>query len=270
MAAVELLCQIIAQAGQANTADFRNADGYAELLQAGFIVEKGVVQSVLCDDCSDPHDAKIDFEAESYGWHCPEIGFVAAQRSDLVAVKPDLSRIVASLVKALECKAHKSTPLHGTTWRVGKLSSHKGDLSVYFHPSLHTQDDMERLNAALSREVKTAYRLVIVASGTLLQNGCALLNLCDAVELHDGAFHVSCDVRRAAGIPSVNRGGRKEEFGARLTIVYERRKQAGIAKEGLNEEAKAAIKQFIAENPDADVPHLSTSKRHLTKFRAGS
>jgi len=133
---IDLLCEIIAQGEKPGAASFNNRPEYSLLLRGGYIRDGGVVQSVVCQDCDDPHDAEVLFEDGKYGYVCPAHGFVSLDRGSVSNIKPDVAKIVSGLADAFGCKRRKTSPVSGTTWRIGVVESLGGDIGLYLHPRL--------------------------------------------------------------------------------------------------------------------------------------
>ena len=164
---VRLFAELIAQRRRVRAEIYSKLSAYATLSNAGLIEAKGVVSSVLCDDCSIPHDAEIVFEDPRYGYFCPELGFIEKERADLIAAQPNVDAFVAQLAVDLECKRRKSTPIAGDIWRVGTIETPEGDLVIYFQPTLRSEQDLREFENALAHEVRARFGIILAADGTL-------------------------------------------------------------------------------------------------------
>lgn len=260
------------QGSKASANTFRPRAGFGALIRQELVQEVGLVQSLLCNECREAHDAEVIFENDHYGYFCPEIGFVPIDRAKLVGIEPVLQNLVAELADALECKRRKTSPIHGQTWRIGAVETDSGDLVIYFHPLLLDMQHISDFAAALRFEPRPAFGLVLTARGSLTAPGFETVQLDNLIELDPAtdALRVMTDIRHLAGVPAKRSGGRPKTYGSELTDLIWLRVNQGIALSGLNEEAKAIHAVFCATFPEGKNPSLSTVKRRLTKFRGGS
>ena len=136
MDAVDLFATLLAQRGRVLGIEYSSFPAYRDLINAGLIDESGVVSSITCEECDQPHDAPIVFEGSQYGHYCPDLGFIAKTRAELIAIRPNLGSFVAQIVDTLACKRRKSTPVDNNTWRIGSIESPAGDVVLYLHPTL--------------------------------------------------------------------------------------------------------------------------------------
>ncbi|MCH2164226.1 MAG: hypothetical protein MK098_06185 [Marinovum sp.] len=268
MNAARFLAEIIAQGGPVYAARYQTRPEFKALTSHGFFADAGVVQSVLCDDCSSPHDACVDFEDGQYGIRCPDLGFITKSRSDLLAVQANVPKLVAQLAHTLGCKRIKSTPIFAETRRVGAIPHPQADVMVYFHPVLRDGSDLHALLDALARESKAQFGVVLTAEGTLSTPGFATVLLEDCVTFNEetGRFLVDANLPMLAGVPFKNTGGRPREYEAKLAKVIEARTASGRALPGQNEEARAVLADFKSDFPDTNAPALSTIKRRLSEL----
>jgi len=269
LSAVALLCEIIAQQGKAAVLTYGKHPYLEALLRGGFVRRAGVVQSVVCLDCDSPHDAEIVYEKGGYGYFCPDLGFVPLERALIEAVVPDFPSIVGALADGLDCKRRKSTPVQGATWRIGVVASEGGDVSLYLHASLRGEEDVAGLMAALSREVRTPYRLILTANGVLPIPDAKTALLVDVAELHpdQGRFAVLTDPRDIVDAPRKRLGGAPNRHKETLVPLIQARIQNGSALQGRNEEAIAILDILRHRTPDAKLPSLPTIRRYLTEAR---
>lgn len=265
MEAPRLLAEIIAQNAPVSLAQFRLATAFKRLFENGFVEEVGVVQSVHCDDCCQPHDAQVVFEFGQYGIYCPELGFTAKQRSELAAIQPRFERLVENLADCLDCKRRKSSPIDGQTWRVGVVSGPSADVAVYFQPTMRDANDVRSLNAALVRETKPQYGVLLTAFGDLSCPPLKTLSIHDCLSYSTAArqFDFDLDIMEVAGAPSKQTGGRPSPYKHALPKIIEDRKKAGIALSGVNEEARAIQAVMASSKPNLPTPAISTIKRAI-------
>jgi hypothetical protein len=234
LSAIDVLCEIIAQGGKARAASFCVRRGYSALLDGGYLRETGMVQAICCQDCDDPHDAEVVFDGGQYGILCPDLGFVPLSRGQVAAVVPDLPRLVADLADAFDCKRRKTAPLQGEAWRVGAVETAGGDVTLYFHPRLKSEQDLRDLRSALSREVKSPFRLILTADGGLPFEDAKTAQLCDVVELNceTSALTATVDPGAIVGAPVKRVGGTPNIYGETLTRLIRSRVEYGIALPG--------------------------------------
>lgn len=265
MGAASLLGDIIAQNAPVLAAMLRSAPAYQALIEGGYLEEAGVVQAIHCDDCDRPHDAAVVFEADRYGIHCPDLGFLSKERSDLVAVKPNLERLVQNLADALECKRTKSAPIHGQTWRVGIVEAPSAAIAVYFHPTLRDALDLRSFEAALSDEVRAQYGIILTASGQLSCPPFKTMQIEDCLAFDEVAmaFEFAGDLLAIAGATVERKGGRPNLYAAKLTKIISARATFGETLPGKNAEARAIQAIYRAKNPTENPPSISTIKRSL-------
>ncbi|WP_319825813.1 hypothetical protein [Thalassovita sp.] len=268
MSAIAQLCEIIATGGKESTTDPTLAD----LIKHGFLVEAGVVGAVVCDNCDTPHSAQVIYEGQHYGYFCPDLGFVALERQHIRAIVPDMPVLIDRLANAFQCKRRKASPLHGETWRIGAAETDAGEVMLYFHPRLHDEDDLRGCEDALSREVRSNWRLFLTGAGSLPVLGAKTVSLAEAIELENvtGTLRAIADPAKLVGMPTHNNLGRPNTYAADLSIVIAERSAQRRAQDGLNAEAKAIRSEFVDRFPRHSCPSLSTVKRYLTIFRDGS
>lgn len=271
MTAIETLSGVIAQRAYAAKSFFENQTAFDLLKTVELVQETGKLQSVVCDDCSDPHDAEVVFEGGNYGVYCQEAGFVRLEVNDVTAIKPNVAKLVADLAALFDCKRRKSSPVTGDTWRIGAIDTPGGDLALYFHPTLQNEQDIRAMESALRAETRSAYQLIITAFGKLSASGAKSAELVDVVELDDktNELTASADPRIIAGAPTASPNGRPNLYADKLEPLILRRMKDGSALAGLNKEAKA-IREVLAErSTNRQVPSLSTVKAYLSNLRAG-
>ena len=272
MTPLAMLCEIIALGGKASVAPYRGDPGFTTLLRHGFVREAGVSASVVCDDCDDAHAAPVVFEAGRYGYHCPELGFVALDRTDVRAVLPNLHPLIEALAEVFDCKRRKQSPVQGQTYRIGAINTEAGEIVLYFHPKLQSEEDARELAHALSREVRAQWRLTVTAIGTLPVAGTQTVQLDDlaALDAENRALRILTQPADLMGIPRRNKGGRPSEQGPALAEIISDRNKSGVALPGLNAESRALLAEFEMIHPDKQAPSIATIKRHLNKSRGGS
>jgi hypothetical protein len=88
-------------------------------------------------------------------------GYPETRSGDVKAVTPHVPKLIESLAGAFPCKRRKATALRCAAWRVGVVETDQGDVMLFFHPSLRDETDLRALCDALSREVRSAWKLII-------------------------------------------------------------------------------------------------------------
>jgi hypothetical protein len=246
--------------------------GFDLLAESGLVRCRGVVQSISCESCDEPHDAEVIFESGSYGIYCPDAGFAGLTPLSVEAVQPDIGRLVSEIADTLDCKRRKSTPVQGDTWRIGAIETPTGDLVLYFHPCLQTEQDVREVEAALLHEVGAVFRLIVTAFGALKALNATSIQLADIVEFVHGAgsLAIVADPRTVAGAPQTPKNGRPSPYADKLSSLVLRRIEDGSSLPGLNEEARAIAVVYGVKHKPEQVPSISTIKRRLTDLRAGS
>ncbi len=271
MTAIALLCEIIAQGGKVPASFYRNAPAFTALLRHGYLREAGVVMSLVCNECEAPHAAPVVFEDGRYGYYCPDLGYSPLERTDLQAVQPDLPRLVERLAQTLECKRRKASALHAQTWRIGAVETDAGEITLYFHPFLQGEEDVTNLMGALAREVRSPYRLILTAAGTLPIPDAKSALLADVVEIvtNPAGIAVLADPRDIVEAPRKNLGGAPSRYQDILAPLIQSRIVDGTALDGRNKEAKAIQAILMARKSVAKLPSMSSIKYYVTKLRAG-
>lgn len=267
MGAARVLAEIIAQRGPICAAAFGQKAELENLIEAGFIDQLGVVQTVLCNDCEMPHDTELLFESGNYGIHCPELGFVPKERSEVTTIKANLNHLVENLASELECKRTKSAPVHGETWRVGVMQGPVADVTVYFHPVLRDGSDLMALKDALTRETRAQFGVIISAAGSLSSPPYQSVRLedCVAFDAELERFTVEIDLPLLAGVPVKNKGGRPSLYAQNLTKIIVARRNTGETLPGINTEARAIQTDYQTLNEKGPVPSLSAIKQAMKK-----
>lgn len=269
---VRLIAELVAQRRKARAAIYSRLSAYTSLLNAGLIEENGLVSSVICDDCSNTHDSEIVFENQRYGYFCPELGLVELDRASLIATQANMASFVAQLADDLDCKRRRSAPIAGNTWRIGAIETLAGDLVIYVQPTLQSQQDCRELEAALAHEVKARLGIILTAVGTFSIPRLSTITFedCLGYDQSSGRFTVDADLRAVAGLPASRKGGRPNQFKERVSALIEDRWKTGHSLQGRNEEAIAVLAGIKASYPEDEAPSLSTIKRYVSEFRAGS
>ena len=272
MTAISTLSSIIGLRGKASKACYQQRPGFDLLEGCELIRSFGVVQSILCEKCDEPHDSEVIFEDGGYGAYCPDAGFVGLTRQEIEAIQPDIGKLVSSLADLFQCKRRKSTPVQAETWRIGAVDTQAGDLVVYFHPNLQTEQDAREVQAALSHETTATYRLIVTAVGTLTVLNAKTITLSDLIEFSNdtGKLARLSDLMAVSGAPQLRTNGRPSPYGDRLSLLIIQRIEGGTALTGLNEEARAIRNLFGAKYTAEAVPSTSTVKRKIRNLRAGS
>lgn len=272
MTAIGSLCQIAAQGTKICAVPYRDDPAYNLLVRHGLLTETGVVSSVSCTDCDQPHDAEVVHNGATYGYRCPELGFVPLEDGDVQAVTANLPALVARLANLYACKRRKSQPLVGNTWRIGTVESEGGDIALYFHPRLRDEADLHRIQDALAREVTAPFRLILTAEGGAPLAGAHVVPLSEIVEIEvsTGELLSLMSLHSVVGAPIKRLGGAPNRYRAKVMDLIQSRVSSGVALAGLNEEARAIASAFQRKHPAEKVPSPPTIKRYLSEARSGS
>lgn len=272
MSATARLCEIITQGGKVFVDFYDGDDGFAGLVRHGYMRGSGVSSSVVCDECDSPHSAPVVYEGEKYGYFCPDIGFLPLCPARLAAFSPDIPKLIKRLADAFGCRQRKSSSIHGKTWRIGAVQTDAATVTIYFHPTLETEDDARALQDALGREARSEWRLVVTAQGALPMAGLTTVRLDEFVEIDiiTGELSVVADLAYLAGLPRKNLGGRPAEHGDLLRPLIEGRIREGAAVDGVNAEADEVRDAFASKYPDRPIPSESAIKRYIRQARGGS
>lgn len=243
---------------------------YAQLFEAGLIEETGVVPSIICNECDQPHDAPVIYEAPQYGYCCHELGFMPTDRTELIAVQPNLGAVTAQIADHLNCKRRKSAPVKDAVWRIGAIDTPSGDVSLYLVPTMQDSEDVADFEAALLGEIKSSFGIVLTSKGTLRLPPYTTVPLQDVLSIESGELTVVADLKTVAGVPEVRTTGRPSTFKKPLNELIARRENMGLALEGRNAEAKALQAEFKAQYPNITCPSLPTVKRYVSDASRGS
>ena len=272
MDAVVLLATLLAQRGRVRSVEYSSFPAYDDLIKSGLIEEIGVVSSLICNECDQPHDAQVVYEGSQYGYYCLDLGFISKPRSLLIAAQPNLSALVAQIADALACKRRKSSPLDKETWRIGAVDSPAGDVVLYLRPTMQDAQDVKDLEAALVGEMKSPFGVVLTSIGTLSVPPYRTVYLQEALSLDPIAKNLAFvgDLEAIAGVPEQRTGGRPNDYKRPLTELIAIRASQGRTLEGRNEEAKALLLEFMAQFPKTKCPSLPTVKKYVSEARRGS
>ncbi|PYC47771.1 hypothetical protein DI396_06600 [Litorivita pollutaquae] len=272
METVNLFASLIAQRCSVLANKYSKYPAYDLLLKAGVIEETGVVSSLVCDACDQPHDAAIVYETGSYGYYCPDVGFVTKARLDLISTQPNLIAFTAQMADQLNCKRRKSTPLNGETWRIGALDSPAGDIALYFQPMMQGENDIKDFKGAMIGEMRSTFGIILTSTGTLSVPPYVTIQLQDVLRFDpkSGTLAVNADLHALAGVPVNRTGGRPSAYKEALTQIIANRAENGTALKGRNEEAKAVLAVYKANFPNKTSPALSSINRYVSEARRGS
>ena len=270
MSGVDLLGDVICHGGKVRVAALGQERDIRALLSRGLLQEAGVASSVVCMDCEVAHAAEVIFDQGTYGHFCPDLGFVKLDRQDISTVEPDLRTLIAHLAEAFDCSRRKVTPVHGNTWRIGAVKTEHGDITLYFHPRLRDEEDARELADALSREIASAWRIVVTACGLLPVSGAATVTLNELVEtsLRDKCLIPARDLRSIVSVPAPVKIGSPNRFRDMCLVLIRSRIASETALVGRNEEAKA-VHALLEIDLGPDAPSLATVMRYVTEGRTG-
>ncbi len=270
MSAVDLLAKVICHGSKVCAATLGQDKDVRALLSCGLLRKAGVVSSVVCTDCEIAHAVEVIFDEGEYGYFCPDLGFVTLERRDIAAVEPDLPAMIEHLAEALDCARRKATPVNGQTWRIGAVKTDHGDITIYFHPRLRDAEDARDLTDALSREIASAWRIIVTACGELPVPDAATLVLTELVALSPSgnSLEPAVDLHTVAGVPASPKTGAPNRFGEKCLTLIRSRIASGAALPGRNAEAKAVLSQ-LEQDLGPEAPSLATVKDYVTQARSG-
>ena len=268
--AIDLLAHVICHGGKASAATLGQNGDVRALSASGLLREAGVISSVVCTDCENAHAAEVIFDRDAYGHYCPDAGFVKLERADIVALEPDLPALVELLAEAFTCTRRKATPVYCNTWRIGAKKTDHGSITLYFHPRLRDADDARELSDALSREVASAWQIVVTACGQLSVSGAATLELAELVTLSpSGKLLVpAVDLHAVLGVPASAKTGAPNRFREKCMTLIRSRLMRGQALTGRNAEAKAILLLLQADLGEG-APSLATVRNYVSEARSG-
>lgn len=272
MTAIRTLCNIIAQRAKVNKSLYSRDTSLNQLIDAGLIEDNGVMQATVCSSCFDTHAAEIMFENDTYGFFCPSVGFTALDRKEIEAVVPCIPTLISMLADLFECERRKTSPISGMVWRIGTTETPGGALALYFCPSLKGENDVREVSTALSREVRSAFQLILTGEGSLPVSESVSLPLFELVSLHDDepTFVKLTDPHEVVGAPKKIQNGRPSPYAQKLAGLILPRIANGSAQQGRNDEARAIAQLYRRYYPEETQPSLPVIKRQVTKHRAGS
>lgn len=270
MSAVDLLGDVICHGGKVRVAALGRDRDVQALLASGLLQEAGVVSSVVCMDCENAHAAEVLCDEGAYGYFCADLGFSKLERSVIAAVEPNLPALIEQLAETFACARRKVTPVHGKTWRIGAVKTDHGDITLYFHPRLRDAEDARELADALSREIASAWRIVVTACGQLPVSGAATLALVDLVTLSPTgkSLDPAVDLHTIVGVPASTKTGAPNRFRERCMTLIMSRLKTNQALSGRNAEAKAVL-VLLQADLGADAPSLATVKNYVSEARSG-
>ena len=271
MSAFARLCDAIAQGGKVS-ATFDGDDDLKALVRHGYLREAGVLASIVCDECDAPHSAPVVYQADGYGYYCPDLGFLRLDASGVVAFLPDIPKLIDGLADALGCRKRKSSSVYGETWRIGAVQTVAATVMLYFHPTLETDEDARAFQQALTREARSEWRLVVTTKGAFPMAGLATVRLDELAEIdiETGELHVTSNPSVLAGLPRKTSGGRPAAHGDLLRPLIEGRIRSGAAVDGVNAEAREVHTAFRAKYPNHSAPSESAIKRYVREARRSS
>ena len=185
----------------------------------------------------------------------------------MMAVRPNIVRLVADLARDLGCKRCKSTPILGETWRIGVIDGSVASVAVYFHPRLRDGHDLKTMQDALTRETRTQFGVVITTAGELSAPlfQTVLLEECLTFDAEVGQFTVDSDLPMIAGVPVKNTGGRPSPYAENLARIISMRKVSGKTLPGVNEEARAILEDYQTLYEGEQTPSESAIKRAMKR-----
>ncbi|MGI3165340.1 hypothetical protein [Pseudooceanicola sp. 200-1SW] len=272
MNAASRLCEIIAQGGKVSSGFYDGDRSFAALVQHGFLRKAGVLDAVVCDECSEAHSAPVVYEQLDHGYYCPELGLVKLAPEQVIAYRPDLPFLIGKLADLLDCEQRKATPLQDQTWRIGAFTAAHDKIMLYFHPRLQTEEDARQLQDTLSRHARSRWRLILTCQGAWPMADIVTAHLDQVVDLDPttGALRLLEDPGTLAGAPRASTVGRPDQHGHLIKPLIEDRISTGAAATAIKAEARAVKAIFEAAYPGKPLPSDSTLQRYVRAARKGS
>ncbi|TRD22829.1 hypothetical protein FEV53_03385 [Palleronia caenipelagi] len=150
-------------------------------------------------------------------------------RSEVLAVQINLSVLVEQLANVFGCKRRKTDPIHEETWRIAALETPHGDVTLRL---IHDRN-ARALTNALSREARSAWRLIVTAEGALSLPDVTTVALKDLIEIDagTGALRAIAELAVLCGVPEIRRGGTRRPWRSSepvRKIVNDALKAAGL------------------------------------------
>lgn len=270
MSAIDLLGDIICHGGKVSIAALGQDQDALTLLNCGLLRTAGVVASIVCTNCDEPHSSEVIFDNGEYGYFCHDLGFVRLERQDIEAAEPDFTKLIELLAETFSCGRRKVKPVHENTWRIGAVKTDHGDITLYFHPRLRDEGDARALADALSREMASAWRIIVTACGRLPVSDAVTVTISELVELppRKDSLNPANDLQSIVGVPATPKTGAPNRYGNKCMTLIRSRIASGTALTGRNEEAKA-IHALLQRDLGSDAPSLPTVRAYVTKARSG-
>lgn len=247
------------------------------LLDGGFLVADGVVDTVVCDACGAMHEATVTYHAagQGYVWHCPELGRVEADPADLcaVALRPERFRdaLVAGLGTLFGSRRGKPRRLgERGDWLLGIYTIAGAATTAVFGPGRRIEDPGP--TAAIAALPRTEAGLVLIAGGdaarVTLPTGYRALPLESVATIGDDgalAFDRRLIERTVlAAVPAKRSRGGRPALEAEVWSVLD----ALRLKPGTRGKVGAVRRNWKTYFPDVDIPVDSTLQKHVASWCA--
>ncbi|MDF1679026.1 hypothetical protein [Ponticaulis sp.] len=273
MDAVAIFAQLVSQREKVLARSYSHHAAFHDLIKAGLIEETGVVSSIICDECDQPHESAITYQDSQYGYFCYDLGFIKLSRAEIVSVKPNIKTFVAQIAGRENCKRRKPTPLEGETWRIGGLETAGGDVTIFFQPRMVDVKDVRSFESSLKRDVRTSLGIILTSAGVLSVPPYITTSIQDVLnfDLKTGCFFFDVEPSSIAGVSETRTGGRPNEYKETLTILFHERAADGRSLSGRNQEADAILDEYNDRFPEEKkTPHKSIVRKFVTDVRSGS
>jgi hypothetical protein len=279
---ITLLSELLCEGVERTTAQAYGrprAPVIAALVRAGILIPDGVIDTTICDACDVHHLVEVVSGGPdgSYGWHCPEVGFVPADPDAVAALSVQTDRVVAALSKAFTAefgtRRWRSRPLEGAdAWLVGAWSIGGAWTTVALARGLGCAAAARQTTNALEALVQNDAGLVLTIgndagfeaprrfavvplTASLILDAEEHLLVAADVLMRAVATHAARDWVAHAGRPSVE---------AKVFAVLD-----GLVSRGLSEVNSGVVSRAWPEfHPGEQPPSSGTLRRHIRRWRS--
>ncbi len=138
------------------------------LLASGLLRRDGVVDVVACDCCDNCDSALVqsDHKTGTYGYRCPEAGWIPLKGDDLAAARLDLDAVCSELAKALLVRVPGPFKGQGTVRPIGIFELDDLQCFAYLAPRLHALKDLLAVRTEIAQRPFPVFGAVFVTART--------------------------------------------------------------------------------------------------------
>lgn len=282
---VNLLCDL----AEASEDEFQAAELWNKygapvriLADLGAVEPGALLHTVTCRACHSDHPATVDFDATTRGhFHfCPEAGFVTVDDADLATFRFDPGWLVEWLVNELRIvsPARRRTLVPDRIWHLGDARCGETLLTVVLARKVTSQVALDHLASAVSTIPPGDLGTVVTTSPDVtrrvrLPHGYEFLDLReigrageDRLVLDSAKLGSWVKATRRGAVRNVqSRSGRPSD-GSVIIQLYKERRARGLPMINVSAEAREIRAEFQARFPDRDPTHLSTVRKHVSRF----